>query len=238
MSAVVREGRTLKHQIVRRQVEDLLDLLAVGDHVPSERHLATRFDVARETVRQALRELLVDGRIERRGRSTIVAGPKIVQRLMIGSYAEAAHLEGRTAERVPVTWTDLVADHELAGRLGLEAGDPVLELECVLVTDGVHVGLERTHLPAQRFPYLLRTLDPASSPYSAIRACGVTFTRAVERIETTLPDAREAALLDADTRTPMLLLERISYDENDAPIEHRRSLYRGDRMSFVTTMTP
>ncbi len=36
----------------------------------------------------------------------------------------------------------------------------------------------------------------------------------------------------------MLLLERISYDENDVPIEHRRSLYRGDRMSFVTTVTP
>ena len=238
MASVVREARTLKHQIVRRQVECLLDQLSVGDQVPSERDLATRFDVARETVRQALRELLVDGRIERRGRSTVVAGPKIVQPLVIGSYTEAALLEGRSAGRVLVAWTDLVADDELACRLGLEPGDPVLELERVLLTDGVHVGLERTRLPAHRFPELRRTLDPSSSLYAAIRSYGITFARAVERIETTLPDGREAALLDADTRTPMLLLERISYDENDVPIEHRRSLYRGDRMSFVTTVTP
>ncbi len=137
-----------------------------------------------------------------------------------------------------VAWTDLAADDELACRLGLGPGDPVLELERVLLTDGVHVGLERTRLPAHRFPDLRRTLDPSSSLYAAIRSYGITFARAVERIETTLPDAREAALLDADTRTPMLLLERISYDEDDAPIEERRSLYRGDRMSFVTTVTP
>ncbi|WP_241387262.1 GntR family transcriptional regulator [Rhodococcus sp. CH91] len=237
MSTVVREARTLKHQVVRRQVECLLDQLTVGDHVPSERELATRFDVARETVRQALRELLVDGRIERRGRSTVVAGPKIVQPLVIGSYTEAALLEGRSAGRVLVAWTELVADDELAAHLGLETGDPVLELERILLTDEVRVGLERTRLPARRFPDLRRTLDPASSLYAAIRDRGITFARAVERIETTLPDAREAALLDADTRTPMLLLDRISYDENDVPIEHRRSLYRGDRMSFVTTVT-
>jgi GntR family transcriptional regulator len=233
----MREARILKHQIVRRQVESLLDQLTVGDPVPSERDLATRFDVARETVRQALRELLVDGRIERRGRGTVVAGPKIVQPLIIGSYTEAALLEGRSAGRLLVAWTDLASDDDLAGDLGIEVGDPVLELERVLLTDDVRVGLERTRLPAQRFPGLRETLDPSSSLYAAIRAYGITFARAVERIATTLPDAREAALLDADTRTPMLLLDRISYDENDVPIEHRRSLYRGDRMSFVTTLT-
>src|SRR5690606_13492997 len=156
-------------QIVRRQVECLLDQLSVGDQVPSERDLATRFDVARETVRQALRELLVDGRIERRGRRTAVAGPKIVQPLVLGSYTETALLEGRSAGRVLVAWTDLVADDELACRLGLEPGDPVLELERVLLADGVHVGLERTRLPAHRLPDLRRTLDPSSSLYAAIR---------------------------------------------------------------------
>lgn len=238
MAAANREARILKHQIVRQKVDSLLDALAVGDPVPSERDLAARFDVARETVRQALRELLVAGRIERRGRGTVVAGPKLVQPLIIGSYTEAALTEGRSVGRLLVDWTDLVADDELADFLQLGVGDAVVELERVLLTDDVRVGLERTRLPAQRFTGLRDTLDTSSSLYAAIRARGITFARAVERIETTLPDAREAALLDADIRTPMLLLNRISYDENDIPIEHRRSLYRGDRMSFVTTLTP
>lgn len=223
--------------MVRRQVEGILDRLDVGDPVPSERDLAVRFAVARETVRQALRELLVDGRIERRGRSTVVAGPKIVQPLILGSYTEAAFAEGRRVGRVLVGWSELVADVELAADLGVEVGACVLELERVLLTDGVRVGLERTRLPARRFPGLREELDPASSLYAAIRARGVYFARAVERIETTLPDAREAALLEVDARTPMLLLNRVSYDLDDVPIELRRSLYRGDRMSFVTTLT-
>ncbi len=237
MATVVREARTLKHQIVRRQVECLLDQLSVGDQVPSERDLATRFDVARETVRQALRELLVDGRIERRGRSTVVAGPKIVQPLVIGSYTEAALLEAQRwacARRVDRP--------RRRRRTGLPPRSRTRRSRPRTRTCPAHrrsACRTRTHaLPAHRFPDLRRTLDPSSSLYAAIRSYGITFARAVERIETTLPDAREAALLDADTRTPMLLLERISYDENDVPIEHRRSLYRGDRMSFVTTVTP
>lgn len=238
MPETARETRVPKHQIVRHQVTALLDELSVGDPVPSERELASRFDVARETVRQALRELLVDGRIERRGRGTVVAKPKILQPLIIGSYTEAALAEGRSAGRILVGWTDLAADPDLAAVLAIAVGDPVLELERVLLTDGVRVGLERTRLPAARFPGLADSFDATSSLYAAIRARGITFARAVEYIETTLPDAREAALLDADIRTPMLLLDRVSYDRHEAPIEQRRSLYRGDRMTFVATVTP
>jgi len=59
-----------------------------------------------------------------------------------------------------------------------------------------------------------------------------------DSIDTTLPDAREAALLTVDTRTPMFLLERVSYDPDRVPIERRRSLYRGDRMTFTAIQQP
>ena len=58
----------LKYYRVRTEIETILSGLEEGDAVPSERELAARFTVARETVRQALRDLLVEGRIERRGR--------------------------------------------------------------------------------------------------------------------------------------------------------------------------
>ncbi|MDF2824151.1 MAG: phnF, partial [Mycobacterium sp.] len=80
----------LKHQIVRSQLDELLDGLSPGDAFPAERVLAERYDVARETLRQALRELLVAGRIERRGRTTVVARPKITLPLAMGSYTEAS----------------------------------------------------------------------------------------------------------------------------------------------------
>ncbi|WP_280420984.1 GntR family transcriptional regulator [Nocardia carnea] len=232
------EPRVLKHQIVRASIEELLDGLDVGATVPSERDLAVRFDVARETVRQALRELLVAGRIERQGKTTLVAGPKLVLPLALGSYTEAARAEGRTATRILVGWTRLTADAELATQLAIDAGDPVIQLERILTTDGVRLGLETTRLPAYRYPGLIDTFDYTQSLYAEIADRGIAFARAVDSIETTLPDAREAALLTVDTRTPMFLLKRVSYDPDGVPIEHRRSLYRGDRMTFTAIQTP
>ncbi len=65
-SSVVIEPE-LKYYRVRTEIETILSGLEEGDAVPSERELAARFTVARETVRQALRDLLVEGRIERLG---------------------------------------------------------------------------------------------------------------------------------------------------------------------------
>ncbi|MGI5222640.1 GntR family transcriptional regulator [Nocardia sp. CA-290969] len=232
------EPRVLKHQIVRASIEELLDGLEVGATVPSERDLAVRFDVARETVRQALRELLVAGRIERQGKTTLVAGPKLVLPLALGSYTEAARAEGRSATRILVGWSRLTADPELAAQLAIDPGDPIIQLERVLTTDGVRLGLETTRLPAYRYPGLIDTFDYTQSLYAEIATRGISFAKAVDSIETTLPDAREAALLTVDTRTPMFLLKRVSYDPDGIPIEHRRSLYRGDRMTFTAIQTP
>ena len=75
-----------KPYLVRTRLDEILDGLLEGDRFPPERELAARFGVARETVRQAVHELLVEGRIERRGRGTVVSRPKLVQPLSLKSY--------------------------------------------------------------------------------------------------------------------------------------------------------
>lgn len=230
------EPRVLKHQIVRRNLDALLDDLAPGDPFPSERDLAEQHGVSRETLRQAMRELLVAGRVERRGRATVVAAPKVVLPLAIGSYTEAARDKGLSATRILVGWTVDGADDALAELLQIGAGDDVVQLERVFTTDGTRVGLETTRIPAYRIPGLVETFDYRVSLYSELHSRGIEFGRVVDTIETVLPDAREAALLSVDTRTPMFLLGRVSYDRAGIPIEHRRSLYRGDRMTFTAEM--
>lgn len=228
--------RVLKHQVVRRNLDALLDDLSPGDPFPSERDLAEQHGVSRETLRQAMRELLVAGRVERRGRATVVAAPKVVLPLAIGSYTEAARDKGLAATRILVGWTVDGADDALAGLLHIDAGDDVVQLERVFTTDGTRVGLETTRIPAYRIPGLVETFDYRVSLYSELHSRGIEFGRVVDTIETVLPDAREAALLSVDTRTPMFLLGRVSYDRAGIPIEHRRSLYRGDRMTFTAEM--
>lgn len=226
-----------KPYLVRTGLDEILGALREGDAFPPERELAVRFGVARETVRQALHELLVEGRIERRGRGTVVSRPKLVQPLSLQSYTEGAQRMGRTPGRLVVTWENVTVDTEVAAALDLRTSSRVMHLERVLLADGARIGLESTYLPLGRFGDLRRDFDPTTSLYAAIRAMGVEFGSATERIETVLPSPREAGLLETTTAMPMLLLNRRSLDAEGVPIEVVRALYRGDRVAFEATLT-
>lgn len=226
-----------KPYLVRTRLDEILDNLLEGDRFPPERELAARFGVARETVRQAVHELLVEGRIERRGRGTVVSRPKLVQPLSLKSYTEGAQRMGRTPGRLLVTWENVTVDAEVTAALGVSASSRVMHLERVLLADGTRIGLESTYLPLHRFADLAENFDPTSSLYAAIRARGVEFGTATERIETVLPTPREAGLLESTTAMPMLLLNRRSLDVDGAPIEVVRALYRGDRVAFEAVLT-
>ncbi len=228
--------RPSKPYLVRTELEAILDTLDEGNPVPSERELAVRFGVARETVRQALRDLLVEGRIRRQGRGTVVSRPKMVQPLSLRSYTEGALSLGRVPGRILVSWEDIPADTETGRDLGLPTGTPVMHLERVLLADGERIGLESTFLPLSRFAGLRDNYDPTTSLYAAIRASGVEFRSATERIETVLASPREAALLDCTTALPLLRLHRRSVDGHGEPIERVRSLYRGDRIAFEANL--
>ncbi|MGY4709228.1 GntR family transcriptional regulator [Mycolicibacterium sp. CBM1] len=223
------------HQ-VRTGLDQLLADLVEGDPVPAERDLATRFGVARETVRQALHELLLEGRIQRRGRGTVVAKPKLTQPLSLRSYTEGAERMGRKPGRILVSWEDIEATAELAAGLDIRPGELVMHLERILLADNERIGLESTYLPSFRFAGLYTTFDPQTSLYAAIRATGVHFASAEEIIETILATPREAGLLLTTTAMPMLHLRRRSLDAEGKPIEMVRALYRGDRVAFQTVL--
>ncbi|ODU05260.1 MAG: GntR family transcriptional regulator [Pseudonocardia sp. SCN 72-86] len=231
------DGAVPKYYLAKIRILELVDTLGEGSAVPSERELAARFGVARETVRQALQELLVEGRVRRRhGRATVVAGPKIVQPLSIESYTEGVRRQGRTPGRTLVALTEEDADDALAAHLAIRPGECVLHLERILLSDDEPMGLESTYLPSARFPRLRTDFDPAMSLYAYVRGTGVTFAAATEHIETVLASPREAALLGTNPALPMLLLNRVSRDPDGHPIERVRSLFRGDRFSLVAEL--
>jgi len=230
------EIREPKYRVVADHLSRLVEELGEGAAIPTERELAQHFAVSRVTVRQAVQELLVAGRLRRQGRGTVVAGPKVVQQLVLGSYTEGLHEQGRRPGRRLVHVDRLPAPAELAAELEIAEGDEVVVLERVLLADGHPVGLEDTRLPVARFPRLLADFDPETSLYAYVRGTGVEFETATERIETVLAAPREAMLLETNPAAPMLLLNRVSRDPEGRPIERVRSLFRGDRFSFVTTL--
>lgn len=66
-AGVPEHGRVPKYYAVRIQLTGLVDGPPEGQSLPTGRELAERFGAARETVRQALRDPLLEGRLRRRG---------------------------------------------------------------------------------------------------------------------------------------------------------------------------
>ncbi|OII64219.1 GntR family transcriptional regulator [Streptomyces sp. CC53] len=236
-SGVPEHGRVPKYYAVKARVAELLDELGEGGALPTERDLAVRYGVSRETVRQALRELLLEGRLRRHGRGTVVAGPKLEQPLSLASYTEGVRRQGRRPGRHLVALDRFAASGALAAELGAPQGEPVWHMERVLLADDERVGLESTYIAVARAPRLDADFDPDSSFYAYLRErLGLAFGDADERIETVLATPREALLVGTPPALPMLLLHRLSRDAAGWPLERVRTLFRGDRFSFTTRL--
>ncbi|MCH0571905.1 GntR family transcriptional regulator [Streptomyces sp. MUM 136J] len=235
-SGVPEHGRIPKYYAVKVRIASLVEELGHGSTIPTERDLAERYGVARETVRQAVRELVLEGRLRRQGRGTVVAGPKLEQPLSLASYTEGVRRQGRTPGRTLVSLDRFPSPPALATEIGLALGEPVWHLERVLLADDERVGLESTYVAVARVPRLDTEFDPDSSFYVYLRARGIEFGDADERVETVLATPREALLIGTPPALPMLLIHRVSRDTEGRPLERVRGLYRGDRFSFTARL--
>ena len=87
--------RLPKYYQVKKQLLELTSAMAPGSPVPPERELARQYETSRTTVRQALAELVVEGRLLRmQGKGTFVAKPKVAQVLELASYTEGMRQHG------------------------------------------------------------------------------------------------------------------------------------------------
>lgn len=209
-----------------------------GTPVPSERILAEDFATSRTTVRQALQELVAEGRLCRlQGKGTFVARPKVDQPLVLSSYTEDVSRRGGTPSSRVLSLVTVAAEPEVAAGLELAEGAKVLRLERLRLADAEPMAHETSHLSADRFPGLKRHLARYGSLYAALeREYGVTPFEAEQTIETATASPFEAGLLGTEVGLPVLLLGRRTFDGDGHPFEYVRSIYRGDRFRLVARL--
>jgi GntR family transcriptional regulator len=231
--------REPKYYQVKRHLLELIDTLAPGSPVPTERVLTVELGTSRTTVRQALSELVGEGRVVRRqGSGTYVASPKISWVLQMTSFTEQAASQGYAASTELLDSVRERASEDIAAKLSIRPGASVYCIERLRLVDDMPMAVETSYLSATRFPGLIRELRKTPSLYRALsEVYDARPVEAQETIETAPAPPREAELLDIDTGSPMLVLGRHSVDADGAPIEWVRSWYRGDRYVFVARLS-
>ena len=225
-----------KYYAVKRHLLEFIGSLEPGSAVPTERELATDMLTSRTTVRQALSELVVEGRLVRRqGSGTYVAEPKITWPLYLGSFTEQVEASGFKPSAEVLATSRVGAGAELATQLGLPVRAPVYKIERLRLADAWPIAVETSWLPAERFAGLSRGIRQQGSLYALLaERYDTTLHTAEETIETAPATPREAGPLKVDVGTPMLVVSRTNFDPADAPIEYGRTWFRGDRVMLVT----
>lgn len=236
--APIRTARVPKYYRLKKHLLDMTETLPPGTPVPPERTLAAEFDTSRTTVRQALQELVVEGRLERiQGKGTFVAKPKVSQALQLTSYTEDMRAQGLepTSQLLDIGY--ITADDTLAELLDISAERPGAAHRAAAPRERRADGHRDDPPLREALPALRRSLVKYTSLYTALaEVYDVHLAEAEETIETSLATPREAGLLGTDVGLPMLMLSRHSLDRQGEPVEWVRSVYRGDRYKFVARL--
>jgi GntR family transcriptional regulator len=215
--------------------------LAPGVRLPPERELSEAFRVNRMTLRRALRALELRGLITRRpGRGTHVAAPKIErQAARLVSFTRGMEQRGFRPGTRLLSAEVRPAQAALAAVLEIPTYAPVVFVHRLRTLDGEPVLLEQYAFSEARFPGLGDRHLEGRSIYDVLRLdYGVEVRRARQSLESVSAGEYESEVLNVAAGAPLMLEQRLSFDQQDRPVEHGRDLYRGDRFRFVTETAP
>ena len=228
------------YQIMSQLREKILDgEYPVDSTLPPERELVETYQVSRMTIRQAIMELVNEGiLVRRKGIGTFVAPPKLEQPLnSLTSFTEDMAQRGMKAGSHVVSFQQMKPDPTTRKLLGIGANEHVFEYVRLRLADDEPMALETTTLLASLCPGLQKDDLENKSLYDVLNErWGIQLEYATQSLEPILAPSYEAGLLHVPTGSPLLLMHRVTSNQNGKAFEHVKSMYRGDRYKFVTEL--
>lgn len=233
------DGGRSKAEQIHELLLGLIREAAPGSLLPSERSLADRLGVARMTIRQCV-DTLHDAGLVRRipGRGTFVREPRVSHSATMRSFSEDMRVRGLRPGSRRVSVRTVPAPAPVAAELDLEVGAPVHRVERLRTADGAPMALERTNLPADRFPDLARLLhDDTSLHHLLAERYDARIDTAEQRVTIARLTKRDSALLEVPAASSAFRITGTGRDAMGRPLEHGSSLYRADRYEILLHIT-
>jgi len=212
-----------------------------GQQLPTEEEIQIEYELSRTTVRQALRDLVLAGKIHRQsGKGTFVTQPKIQE----GSESYSLDALDFQEQGVELKWKVISATHvscsdQIEKMLHIAPGSKVFELKRFRIANDSLIGFVVSYIADGFIDKIDLALVEIGGTMNYIT--GIDFAKCtVERVLEALPAGKEEVkLLELTYGDPILVLTRILKNSNGIPIEFFRGTYRGDRFRYhIQTLPP
>jgi GntR family transcriptional regulator len=235
------EAEVPKYAVVRSYLEDLIEAeLKPGDPIPSERTLATRFGVARMTVRHAVDRLVAEGQLRRvRPVGTFVTLPSGgAVPVTAGGVAEGVEARGQRHRYQVIGRYTIDASENVASALHLGAGARVHIVHRVRLAGEEPLAVESMHIPTSLTP---AREDPRVADRDVDEVLeqryGVVVDEVRQVVEAAIVPSGSARMLDLPAQSPGLILRRRSFS-GGTPFALSVSTYRADRCKLHLDFSP
>jgi GntR family transcriptional regulator len=207
-----------------------------GDALPSEFQLCRDYNVSRTTIRLALQQLELEGRINKvQGKGTFVSKPKIKQSLTSSTkgFIDQMIDQGLQPRSDVLSLKVIPADSALAAHLQIHANDPVNQFVRVRLADDEPLQYETIYIPWKIAPGLVDD-DCQGSLFQLLKSkYNIHIDRTVESIEPILVTDTISKHLNIPIGAPAFSIETITYSSENTPIEYSSAIFRGDRSKFT-----
>jgi GntR family transcriptional regulator len=232
------DGRVPKHTQLREILVDLAENhLGPDARIPSERELTDRYGVSRITVREAVGQLVAEGRLTRiHGQGTFVARERVVSALHLASFTDEMRRRGLDPATLVRSVTEETPSPATQAALGLADGETTWRVERLRLAGGTPMALDIGWYPTRLLPGLVAQ-DLSGSLYSLMATkYGLVIDAAEQTVWAESADRRTANELGVLPAAPLMLFRRTS-SAGGTRVEHITSWYRGDRYQVHLSLT-
>lgn len=238
MTLIRKDSRAL-YMLVKEKIDEKIENKEYkpGDRLPSEAKLSEKFGVSRATLRETLRVLEKEGKVNRRqGIGTFITEKVglfksgIEELTSITQTIEAMGLEAGTID-LELSYEKKAPD--LAKEFDLSSDDNMIVVHRTRTANQKPVAYCEDYFPQKLLSSNLIKEDMTISLFDFLEAnCNIYISYAVADIIPVTADQFLSNKLDLEEGKPLLLLKQMHYDDRDNPVLYSKNYFRSDKFEF------
>jgi GntR family transcriptional regulator len=212
-----------------------------GEKIPSLENLCQQYSVSRMTARQAVQELVREGRLHTViGKGTFVSKNRKVETSMntVWGFSDAFASPNDKHLSKLLSMTVQKSGPEIGEKLNISPDKKIYKLSRIRLINHDPVAVEYSHLPFNHFPNLDSFDWNNVSLYAALREkYHINLSHGKQFVEAGSATNEIAALLEVQPESPLLIMDRIIMSNAGWYVEYAHTYYRSDRIRLLIQMS-
>jgi len=212
--------------------------LKIEEKITSEEKLAKLYQISRMTVRQAIKELVVEGLLYReKGKGTFVARTKLKRNLAeLTSLSKEMKQSGYRVRTKVLEMKVISSSYEVANRLEIAPGNKVIKISRLVFANDKAFFLETSFLPFEICPGLIEDDLEDNSLYSLLECkYKLILFNAIASLEAVSANSYQSNMLDIKKGSPLILLKQVVYSMNNSPIQYAEALSKCELYKYYVS---